>query len=61
LGWRVGRKFAAFVVVQEILAATQDREERLRRWKQLTNKSQATFYHRLQELAAVTEGNAAAG
>jgi hypothetical protein len=37
-------------IVRELLAATGDRQERLRLWQERTGKSQAALYRRMSEL-----------
>ena len=49
-GGREERRHREQGIVQEILAATQDRGERVRMWEEHTGKSQAAWYRRLDEV-----------
>jgi hypothetical protein len=50
VGGRPARKQQELAVVRELLAATDDCQERLRMWQQRTGKSQAALYRRMREL-----------
>jgi hypothetical protein len=52
VGSREGRKQQELQIVREIMALTEDRQERLRLWQERTGKSQAALYRRLGELEA---------
>ena len=47
---REGRKRRERAIAAEILAATQDRRERMRLWAERTGKSEAAWYRRLAEM-----------
>src|SRR5205823_1684878 len=51
LGTRASRKQAEQEIAREIMAATADREERLRLWRGRTGKSESALYRRVGELA----------
>jgi hypothetical protein len=52
IGGRAARKQQELQIVREIMAVTEDRQERLRLWQERTGKSQAALYRRLGELEA---------
>jgi hypothetical protein len=56
LGPLAPRKRRELTIVAEILAATSDRQERLRRWREQTGKSEPTLYRRIAELEGAAPG-----
>jgi hypothetical protein len=52
LGSRADRKQAELDTLRDILASTNDRQERLRLWQERTGKSEKSLYRRLAELRA---------
>lgn len=57
IGGRSRSRQSELDVIRQICAQTDDREERVRQWRERTTKSQATFYRRLKELGDEGSGS----